>query len=128
MLKRIIVFDVVRNERAFVSAWLPEQDLDELWEWVIKYFGEERYSRIIATKDDSFAIYWATLQTYDGIEKAEFFDSPYEASKWVNKHYNDLIAGGGLLYKSACITRKVYGLNKSTEIKPTEILSMERRI
>jgi hypothetical protein len=124
MLKRIIVFDVVRNERAFVSAWLPEQDFDELWEWVIKYFGEERYSRTIATKDDSFAItHLATLQTYDGKEKAEFFDSPYEALKWVNKHYNDLIAGGGLLYKSACITRKVYGLNISTKI-----LSMERRI
>ena len=124
MLKRIIVFDVVRNERAFVSAWLPKQDFDELWEWAIKYFGEGRFSRIIATKDESFDVtYWATLQTYDGGEKVGCFNSPYEAYEWVNKHYNNLIAGGGLLYKSACITRNVCSLNESTKI-----LSMERRV
>lgn len=124
MLKKIIVFDVARNEMAFDSTWLPEQDFDELWEWAIKYFGEGRYSRIIATKDESFDVtYRATLQTYDGREKVECFDSPYKAFEWVNKQYNNLIAGGGLLYKSACITRNVRSLNESTKI-----LSMERRI
>lgn len=124
MLNKLIVFDVVSNKRVFNSAWLPKQDLDELWEQLSKYFEEGRYSRIIATKDESFDVnYWAKLQTYDGREEERFFHSPYEALKWVDKHYNDLMAGGGLLYKSACITRDVWSLDT-----PTKILSMERRI